>query len=342
QSQLDDDGDGVTNDVDSCPNTVEGLSVNANGCAESQLDSDNDGISNNLDQCPNTPLNQNVDINGCSQSQLDDDGDGVANNLDQCPNTIEGILVNEQGCEIIEIPKFNFTISTIGTSCRGSFDGQILIKGILNLGYNAKLTATSFSETKNFKQNLLITDLPSGSYDLCLTIPGNNDYEFCSKVVIASPPSITVFSSFDSNTESVTLKMNGGSIYTVSVNGKSFKTENGDLTLNLTDTVNKVEISTDKPCQGVYEEVFIISEQLAQVYPNPFVDKININNINLKEGELEINLFEISGKKVKYEKISDWSQINQIEFITNGLSKGIYLLRLEQNGKTQQFKLIKQ
>ena len=62
-SQQDDDGDGVANEVDQCPNTPAGESVDAQGCAESERDNDGDGVANDVDQCPNTPAGESV---GCS------------------------------------------------------------------------------------------------------------------------------------------------------------------------------------------------------------------------------------------------------------------------------------
>ena len=67
----DDDGDGVANDSDSCPNTPAGESVDSNGCSESQRDDDNDGVANGTDLCPDTPAGETVDSEGCSESQRD-------------------------------------------------------------------------------------------------------------------------------------------------------------------------------------------------------------------------------------------------------------------------------
>ncbi|MGY8867892.1 MAG: invasin domain 3-containing protein, partial [Methylophagaceae bacterium] len=45
----DDDGDGVFNSLDQCPNTEAGLVVDATGCALNQLDDDNDGVTDDID-----------------------------------------------------------------------------------------------------------------------------------------------------------------------------------------------------------------------------------------------------------------------------------------------------
>ena len=77
-----------------------GLEVDEFGCNESQLDDDQDGVSNELDRCPETPLDTEVNEDGCSIDQLDQDSDndGVLNEDDFCPNTEEGALVDPRGC----------------------------------------------------------------------------------------------------------------------------------------------------------------------------------------------------------------------------------------------------
>ena len=96
----DSDGDGVTDDVDQCPDTPSGASVDANGCADSQKDADGDGVSDDIDQCADTPSGASVDANGCADSQKDTDGDGVTDDLDQCAGTPSGATVDATGCEL--------------------------------------------------------------------------------------------------------------------------------------------------------------------------------------------------------------------------------------------------
>ena len=95
---FDDDGDGVDDSDDLCPNTSAGETIDANGCAQSQLDDDTDGVMNDADLCPNTPTSEIAGIYGCSESQLDDDGDGVMNDADICSNTPIGKTVDSVGC----------------------------------------------------------------------------------------------------------------------------------------------------------------------------------------------------------------------------------------------------
>lgn len=93
----DDDGDGVPNDKDKCPNTPKGVKVDADGCP---ADSDGDGVPDYLDACPNNTaeeISKGVDAKGCP---LDSDGDGVPDYRDKCPNTPPELInkVDADGC----------------------------------------------------------------------------------------------------------------------------------------------------------------------------------------------------------------------------------------------------
>jgi len=91
---VDTDNDGVTDTLDLCAETPEGVEVDEHGCP---LDADKDGVADYLDKCPETPAGAPVDSLGCP---LDSDGDGVFDYLDQCPQTLDGVAVDEHGCPL--------------------------------------------------------------------------------------------------------------------------------------------------------------------------------------------------------------------------------------------------
>ena len=90
----DDDGDGVPNHLDKCPDTPQGVEVDSVGCP---IDTDGDGVADYLDKCPGTPTGVKVDAKGCP---IDSDGDGVADYLDKCPGTPAGVKVDAKGCPL--------------------------------------------------------------------------------------------------------------------------------------------------------------------------------------------------------------------------------------------------
>ena len=90
---LDNDGDGVLDVDDKCPNDPEDMDgfEDEDGCPDP--DNDGDGILDVDDQCPNDagpPEN-----NGCPDP--DRDGDGVPDRIDNCPD--EPGTVENQGCQ---------------------------------------------------------------------------------------------------------------------------------------------------------------------------------------------------------------------------------------------------
>ncbi len=89
---LDGDKDGVLDNVDKCPTTPAGRTVDTQGC---ERDGDQDGVVDALDKCPATPAGRTVNPQGC---ELDGDKDGVVDALDKCPNTKAGNTVDVNGC----------------------------------------------------------------------------------------------------------------------------------------------------------------------------------------------------------------------------------------------------
>ena len=60
-------------------------------------DTDGDGVTDDIDQCPDTPEGEEVNGTGCSSSQVDTDGDGVSDDIDLDNSTREGVPVDENG-----------------------------------------------------------------------------------------------------------------------------------------------------------------------------------------------------------------------------------------------------
>ena len=116
----DNDGDGVINELDTlCPDTPPGEAVNEQGCSQSELDDDEDGVKNNLDLCPGTPPSVDVDSDGCSVEQRtsDSDGDGLNDPEDDCPDTGAGLDVDENGCSQAQRDSDGDGLSDLDDAC---------------------------------------------------------------------------------------------------------------------------------------------------------------------------------------------------------------------------------
>ncbi len=99
---LDDDGDGVVNEVDLCPiENASGYDTNFDGCLD---DLDGDNITDNLDLCNGENASgYDMNLDGC----LDDsDGDSVTDDIDQCTTIMANNVwpVMQNGCRPIDEP----------------------------------------------------------------------------------------------------------------------------------------------------------------------------------------------------------------------------------------------
>jgi len=140
----DEDGDGVADASDLCPDTLTGESVDANGCAASQLDSDGDGVTDDLDLCPTTPSDEPADVNGCAASQRDSDGDGVTDDLDLCPDTPAGDTVDADGCTVAPEPVNSIRAAASYNSKRD----MLAVTATSDLGKDADLEVADYGPMK--------------------------------------------------------------------------------------------------------------------------------------------------------------------------------------------------
>jgi outer membrane protein OmpA-like peptidoglycan-associated protein len=100
RDMADDDGDGIVNRDDECPDEIEDVDGfrDADGCPD--RDDDADGVPDLVDQCPRQPEDADgfADDDGCPDG--DNDHDGLADAEDRCPNQPEDVdgFEDEDGC----------------------------------------------------------------------------------------------------------------------------------------------------------------------------------------------------------------------------------------------------
>lgn len=345
QDDDDDDNDGILDVNDNCP-----LNANSN-----QLDTDNDGIGDAcdtdddndgvLDTDDNCPLIANADQADADGDGIGDvcdddmDNDGVPNSEDNCPNTPEGAVIDVNGCPVFSLPVDNFSIISTGETCRSSNNGSIAITATENLQYTATITGNNTTATSDFTANTTFSDLASGSYTVCITIASQPSYENCFTVLISQPEDLAVSAKINSLDNNVTLSLQGGSIYTIELNGAIYSTAESSITLPLNKTENSITVKTDRVCQGIYEETIIVSNDVF-IYPNPIAS----GNLKVVIGETTsttayIQLFQIDGSRVFGKEFVINS--GKIEFNVDALRTGIYILNVKADNKTTSFKIIR-
>ncbi|MDR5590611.1 hypothetical protein [Christiangramia sp. SM2212] len=124
-------GDGTTNEywhllIGECEGALTGDGSGGGGTGDNDLD--DDGVTNDIDKCPNTPAGAIVNAVGCP----DTDGDGIYDNEDGCPNENPTTDVDGDGCEdengsgpVACLPEPNTSLSCTTASFTGDVSSNL-------------------------------------------------------------------------------------------------------------------------------------------------------------------------------------------------------------------------
>ncbi len=183
-SQADDDGDGVQNIDDECPDVAaaEGLDRDENGCTDDidqdgvaddvdafpndpdqSADSDGDGFGDNAnvssgDPCPNTPsewVESAKTTLGCAWEEFDDDDDGYLNGLDNCTDTPTNEVndVDSTGCAASERDSDGDGVMDSDDQCPDTAAGATMVKSGCS---EAQLAYESGGEGEGFGAGVIL------------------------------------------------------------------------------------------------------------------------------------------------------------------------------------------
>lgn len=303
-------------------------------------DTDGDGVPDIQDNSPNVsnPDQSDSDGDGVGDVTDDSDHDGVWNPFDQCPDTPYGLFVDLQGCELFHLPPSNFLISK-SEGCSGQ--NSILMQFETSHPYNISVTgSTNYNESfSGYRWKL--DNLSQGVYNVCITVEGvdPSDFERCFEVTINDPEPLTVFSSLNDDRDIVNLELNGSDTYNVSINGVTSKSSAARTSISLRKGLNIIQVSTDKDCQGVFEEKYFVSEDVA-FSPNPFNDNLSIF-VGGKDTEIKIDIMTVEGRLVS----SGIYQLNEtnrnVRIPTSHFVIGSYLVKVSSTTVDQSFITIK-
>ncbi|WJJ95707.1 carbohydrate-binding protein [Algibacter luteus] len=270
----------------------------------------------------------------------DSDGDGVLDADDLCPNTPENTIVDVTGCEIFTLPANNYSITSFSETCRSQNNGSISLSVLENYNYSVTITGVGFSETKTFTSEVDFENLSAGTYTLCITINGNSVYEQCFTVVVIEPEELSVSTTGKGNKgKNVTVSLAGGELYYVTLNNEVTITSKSEIQLELAKGVNSLSVTTNKDCQGVYNETIVFNSQ-PLVYSNPIKNNtININSVEFYDKETPIEIYDLTGKLL-FSKTYH-ATTNQLKVDVTSIPNGIYILKVISKEEIFNYKIIK-
>ncbi|MDT0552619.1 alpha-amylase family glycosyl hydrolase [Urechidicola vernalis] len=162
----------------------------------------------------------------------------------------------------------NFNILATGETCLNKSNGEISITTKEAYSYTAAIDGQNYDFTSDF----LISNLASGTYEVCITLLEEANYEQCFNITVDEAEEITgkILSS-KSSKSSQTAKVQitqGTAPYTISINGKDvMNTSETYIELNVTNG-DKISVSTALTCEGILEKYFPISNGVV-AFPNP-------------------------------------------------------------------------
>lgn len=152
-------GGKVVNSYDECYQALGGSQ------AACQNDTDGDGVTDDLDKCPDTPKEVQVDAEGCP---LDTDGDGVGDYMDKCPQTPHGATVDQVGCMnqlVLNNVEFVVNSSELTMDAKASLDlvadalrGRPDVKSMSVIGHTDSTGSNAYNQALSEKRAAAVAD----------------------------------------------------------------------------------------------------------------------------------------------------------------------------------------
>ena len=307
-------------------------------------DTDADGIADVIDNSPLVfnPTQTDEDGDGIGDVSDDFDHDGVWNPYDNCPDTPLGELVDENGCVLINFPVENFRVSKI-EKCADNHSIEVSIQGWNRNDFILRVSGPTTNYNQAVSQRVVrLSELSAGTYDICITVDGipAAEFERCFRVTINDPEGLDVLSQYNVGEEIVYFKLSGGSNYTIVHNGKTIQTSDTNYALHLAKGVNKVRITTGIECQGVFEQEYINSYDIA-VAPNPFQNELQLF-VGGTDREALVEIYTADGKQI-FGRLYSLSPANRsIRINTTDFKQASYYLKVKAQTVDQSLLIIKE
>ncbi|QKJ32461.1 T9SS type A sorting domain-containing protein [Mucilaginibacter mali] len=241
---------------------------------------------------------------------------------------------------VYTLPPTNFKLTATGAACRGSSSGSVNIMATRSENYVATVTRGGQSTQYPFTSTTTIANLPAGLYAICITVAGHPEFKQCFDVAVDEPKDLAVYTAVNSPLKTVTVTLGGGDLYQIELNGTKYATSKETITLPVVKGVNQLKVTTEKPCQGVFQQTFTVSDGI-RIYPNPFERNLAINVGLDKSPTAGVEIRNINGGVVYKKDIPNNAGIVLINDLPE-LPLGVYVLKLKLNTSESEYKILRQ
>ncbi|ARV09654.1 hypothetical protein BTO05_08370 [Winogradskyella sp. PC-19] len=345
----DNDGDGIPNISDNCPNTANADQADAdgNGIGDVCQDTDNDGVLDINDNCPDNANSDQADTNGDGVGDVcqDGDNDGVPDVTDNCPETPNADQqdLNNNGigdvCDESYEDSDNIALEIRSETCENQDNGQVTITVSQTfVNYTVTLIGNGVNLTQNItgtNNTTRFNDVSVGSYTVCIDVDGR-DFEQCFEINIDAAPALGgVFSIANNNnpndvtSRTTAVNINTGTApFTVRFNDEVIMVTSESSFNVETNTAGVIEISSSIACEGKLSSTIEDITPLELSYgPNPVINDLRINIPNAPDNGVVVQIFDVHGKQVINQQFTVQSS-TYINIPFGNLTKGIYFVRL--------------
>ena len=299
-----------------------------------------------------TAAGQTIDPVGISLEVLsnDFDNDGIKNDVDNCPNTANTDQKDFDGdgfgdvCDPNPLPSDTFTLEHTDETCRSSDNGtiKITIKGDFSLPFTVAVTGspTGFSHTPESitGSDWSLASLKAGAYKVCLTTEAFPKLNQCFNVTIEEPVDLSVLSSINRENRQASLNLAGGTKYNILLNGNLITTYDNKIDLSLSPGINTIKVTTNLECQGVYEEIVFVSEDIL-LSPNPANSSSKLW-VGGNDKDINITLFDITGRVI-WTKNDQVPYSRSIDVSFSSIKSGLYILNVNSETINKTIKVIR-
>jgi hypothetical protein len=249
-------------------------------------------------------------------------------------------MVDTNGCEVFTLSPDAISVTASSTSCIGQKNGSILISTInKNFSYTILIGDTNagvLNKANAYSQK--IENLSVGSYTITLRVDGVQNYERKYEVKIGEPAALNAITSVDSSKSILNIKLSGSDTYFVNLNGDQKESAQSKIELPLIKGLNSLRITTNKDCQGAYNEEIFLSEEV-NVSPNPTPGPVKIY-IPGNDSVVEVKINNMMGSMI-LQTNQTIPYTRMLDLDLSNLSAGTYLIKLSGNTVRTVSKLVK-